>query len=92
MPVSSTFERQDRVAVVTGAARGIGQAVALAFASVVVADVLDLAETVKQVEDHGVRCTAVPTDVTDKAAVERLVATATGTYGGLDVLVTCAGV
>lgn len=96
MPVSSRSDLRDRVAIVTGAARGIGQAVAVAFArdgaSVVVADVLDLADTVSQMEAHGARATAVPTDVTDRGAVERLVATAVETYGGLDVLVTCAGV
>lgn len=96
MPVSSKSELHARVAVVTGAARDIGQAVAVALArdgaTVVVADLLDLTETVKRAEQYGGRCTAVPTDVTDKAAVERLIATATDAHGGLDVLVTCAGV
>lgn len=96
MPVSSRSDLQDRVAVITGAARGIGQAVALAFArdgaTVVAGDVLDLTDTVDRVRAAGGSCTAVPTDVTDKAAVERLVATAVDTHGGLDILVTCAGV
>jgi 3-oxoacyl-[acyl-carrier protein] reductase len=96
MPVSSKSELVGRVAVITGAARGIGQAVALAFARdgayVVAADVLDLDDTVKQVEALGQRCVGVPTDTTDKAAVGRMVSTAVETFGGLDVLVTCAGV
>jgi 3-oxoacyl-[acyl-carrier protein] reductase len=94
--VSSQPDLRGRVAVITGGARGIGQAVALAFAregaDVVVGDLLDLDDTVAQVEAAGGRCSAVRTDVTSKADAEALVAEATRVHGGLDVLVTCAGV
>lgn len=96
MPISSRVDLDDKVVVVTGAARGIGRAVSVACAregaTVVAADVLDLADTVERVRATGRRCVPVPTDVTDKAATERLVATAVDECGGLDVLVTCAGV
>lgn len=96
MPISSKVDLDGRVAVVTGAARGIGRAVAVACAregaTIVAADVLDLGDTVARVEEHGRRCVPVPTDVTDRAATEQLVATAVDECGGVDVLVTCAGV
>ena len=86
------------VAVVTGAASGIGAALAAAFGQagcrVVVADV----ETTRLagVRDHlsarGVEVLAVPTDVADAAAVERLAQTAVDHFGRVDVLCNNAGV
>jgi 3-oxoacyl-[acyl-carrier protein] reductase len=96
VPVSGRTDLRGQVAVVTGAARGIGQAVAVALAregaDVVVGDLLDLDDTVKQVEALDRNCVGVRTDVTVAADQEALVAAATGRFGRLDVLVTCAGV
>lgn len=81
-------------AVVTGAARGIGQHVALelgrAGAAVTVLDVLDVAETVERIESDGGAASGRRTDVTDRAAVSAAMAEAGA--DGLDVLVTAAGV
>ncbi len=96
MPVSSSADLTDRVAVVTGAGRGIGRATAVALAregaDVVVGDVIDQSGTVTDVESLGRRCVAVPCDVTRAADSAALVAAAVDGLGRLDVLVTCAGV
>ena len=98
-----------RVAVVTGASRGIGaataEAVAAAGAHVVLAarDHEALGRVAERIRDTGGRATAVPTDVSEEAAVQRLfaeaerVATAdraakAGRAGSLGALVCAAGV
>ena len=88
-----------KVALITGGASGIGRAAARLLAErgahVVVGD-LNL-EGAQQVADelvaaHGVRrAVAVGADVTDEAAVERMVRHAVLAYGGLDILVASAG-
>jgi NAD(P)-dependent dehydrogenase (short-subunit alcohol dehydrogenase family) len=89
---------QGRVAVVTGAASGIGRGIARAFAAkgchVVVADVDDAgaAELAREVEGRGVRSLAVRCDVTDPAALEAVAERAWGHFGAVDVLCNNAGV
>ena len=87
-----------KVAIVTGGGSGIGRATATAFAragaSVVVAD-LDansLDDTIREIKDAGGEGTGVVTDVSRAADVERMVASATDTYGGLDVAFNNAGI
>lgn len=86
-----------KVAVVTGAAKGIGQAIAERYgregAKVVVADI-DAAgaqAVVDGINAAGGTATAVPTDIADEAAVEALFAKTTETYGAVDILVNNAG-
>jgi NADP-dependent 3-hydroxy acid dehydrogenase YdfG len=87
-----------QVAIVTGAGRGIGRAVAEAFAAEGASVVLaartagDLERVAKDVERAGVRALVVPTDVADDPAVDRLVTRAVETLGRVDILVTAAGV
>jgi 3-oxoacyl-[acyl-carrier protein] reductase len=86
-----------KVAVVTGASRGIGKAVAhslLAEGSAVAicarnAERLDAA--VHELSEAGGRVFGVPTDVTDEAAVRKFVAAALETFGRIDILVNNAG-
>ena len=83
-----------RVAIVTGAARGIGQAYALRLAAeganIVVADQLDGAETVRQVEELGRACLAVRLDVTEWDQVERMASQTVDRFGRIDVLMNNA--
>jgi 3-oxoacyl-[acyl-carrier protein] reductase len=89
---------RDRVAIVTGAARGIGGAIAAAFAEegadVVIADRLG-EEAAKPVLDAvaaaGRRALLVPTDVSDEASVRAMVERAYEEFGEIDVLVNNAG-
>src|SRR5438309_8987088 len=87
-----------KVVVVTGASSGAGRAIALAFARTGAQVVLaarreqPLAEVVQQCEDAGGSALAVPTDVTDAAAVQALADAATGFGGRIDVWVNNAGV
>ncbi len=88
---------ENKVAIVTGGARGIGRAVAKRFASdgarVVVADIDEDAgsDAVEEIGAYGavrfIRC-----DVGDKADVENLVASTVETWGAVDVLVANAGI
>jgi NADP-dependent 3-hydroxy acid dehydrogenase YdfG len=88
----------DQVAIVTGAGRGIGRAVALAFAAEGARVVLasrsraDLAAVAGTIREQGGNALALPTDVTQDAAVEALVDQAAAQLGRIDILVTAAGV
>jgi 3-oxoacyl-[acyl-carrier protein] reductase len=90
------FDLSDRAAVVTGAARGIGRAVALQLgrsgARVVVADVEPLDETLALLHQAGAHACAVPTDVGRRDAVVGLVERAVTEFGALDVMANVAGI
>jgi NAD(P)-dependent dehydrogenase (short-subunit alcohol dehydrogenase family) len=83
----------DRVCIVTGGASGIGRAIAARFhaegARVVVADVNAAGAATAA---RGLGGLAVPTDVRDPAAVDRLVRATLETFGRVDVLVNSAGI
>ena len=89
---------QGQVAVVTGAASGLGRSIAMRYAAegaaVVVAD-LDAGASgvvVEAIEKAGGRGLAIAMDVTDEAAVDRGVAATMETFGRLDVMVSNAGI
>jgi len=87
-----------RVAVVTGAGRGIGEAIARGYAregAIVCCSARTESEiqaTVHAIEREGGRAFAVSADVTDAASVTRMLATTIERAGGLDILVINAGV
>jgi NADP-dependent 3-hydroxy acid dehydrogenase YdfG len=87
-----------QVAVVTGAGRGIGHAVATALAREGATVVLaartrqQLAAVAAEIRETGGAALAIPTDVTQDAAVEAMVEQAIAELGRLDILVTAAGV
>jgi 7-alpha-hydroxysteroid dehydrogenase len=91
------FKLDGKVAVVSGAGKGIGADIAIALAEagadVVVAarTEADIAETVRQIEDRGRRGLAVVCDVTSEDQLKGLVDTTRSTFGRIDILVNNAG-
>ena len=92
-----TFRLDGRRALVTGASRGIGRDVALAFASagadvaISARDEAKLASVAQEIEALGRKAVVVPADVLDGDAVRGAVDTAAAELGGLDVVVNNAG-
>jgi NAD(P)-dependent dehydrogenase (short-subunit alcohol dehydrogenase family) len=86
-----------RTALVTGGGRGIGRAVALAFARLGAGVAIagrtpeTLAATAGEIEALGVGCLAVPTNIREVEQVERLVAATVERFGAVDFLVNNAG-
>lgn len=94
----SNHQLQNKIAVVTGAGRGIGRAIALAYGQAGAAVVCaartgsEIEQAVQAIEQAGGRGLAVVTDVTDPPVVEALFRQTVAAFGGLDLLVINAGV
>lgn len=87
---------KDKVAIVTGAARGLGKGIAKKLAEegakVVIADMAGADETAKEICDEGGIASGFQVNVTDQAEVQALVKYAVDTYGTLDIMVNNAGI
>ena len=93
------MELDGKVAIVTGAGRNIGRSIALALAAGGAAVIVNArqnraeAETVaREIESAGGRALAQLADVTDPAAVEKMVAVAVDRFGRIDILINNAAV
>ncbi len=86
---------RDKVAVITGAARGIGAAFAIGFAGegarVVVADIGDGTDTVAAIEKAGGEALFVKTDVSRQEQCDAMAKAAVDRFGAVDILVNNAG-
>jgi 7-alpha-hydroxysteroid dehydrogenase len=95
--ISEAFSLADRVAIVTGAGKGIGRACALALAqagadvALAARTAADLEAVAELVRALGRRALVVPTDVADEAALDNLVARTLAELGSVSLLVNNAG-
>lgn len=96
--IPQEFRLDGKVAIVTGAGRGIGKAVALAMAEAG-ADVVaaartaeEIGQTAVEVGQMGRSCLAIPTDVAKSDQVEAMVAKTVLEFGRIDILVNNAGI
>lgn len=96
--LSDLLVLKDKAAIVTGGAKGIGQAIAYrlaeAGAKVLVADLDEVAAqaAAKELTDHGWTATAVSVDVSNEEDVKRMIAACKDEFGSIDILVNNAGI
>ena len=90
------MQQENRVAFVTGAARGIGRRVAMILAEggyqIAANDLQAPEQTVEELRSAGARALSVPGDVSDEAAVRGMAEVVIGEFGRIDVLVNNAGI
>lgn len=95
--VLDRFKLTDKVAIVTGAGKGIGKGIALALAEAgahvvcLARTAADIEETAELVRARGRRALAIPCDVTNEEQLEQSVNTAVKEFGRIDILVNNAG-
>ena len=98
MQISTSFELNNKVAIITGASKGIGKAIARAFgqqgAKVIV--VSRKAEAVNETADEfrkeGIDATGIAAHMGDPVQIKNLVEQTIQTYGGIDILVNNAAI
>ena len=92
------MQLKDKVAIITGGGRGIGRAIAIAYAAegarVVIAarSTTQLDEAVGEIEAKDGKVLAVPTDVRVRSEVENLIQQTVAQFGRIDILVNNAGI
>ena len=96
MMILDKFKLDEKVAIVTGAARGLGQGMAIglaeAGADIVLVDILDMSETHQQIEKLDRRCEAVKADLSKKESVDLIINKTLEIMGSIDILVNNAGI
>lgn len=95
--MANRFDLKGKTAIVTGAGRGIGKALALGLAeaganiAAVARTTADLEQTIAEAREKGVRAYAIQADLTESAAADRIVTETVENLGGLHILVNNAG-
>jgi 3-oxoacyl-[acyl-carrier protein] reductase len=92
------MQLENRVAIITGAGRGIGQAIALAYAkegaklALAARTLSELEETAQQAKALGAEVLVIPTDISDQTQVDEMVWRTVDRYVTIDILVNNAGI
>ena len=91
------FNLAGKVAIVTGASRGLGAGMAIGLAEagadlVVVASSARLQETVDKIKALGRRCLGIQADLIDTRVIPQIIDATLKEYGRIDILVNCAGI
>lgn len=91
------FNLAGKVAIVTGASRGLGAGMAIGLAEagadlVVVASSARLQETVEKIKALGRRCLGIQADLIDTKVIPQIVDATLKEYGRIDILINCAGI
>jgi 2-deoxy-D-gluconate 3-dehydrogenase len=96
MAILDQFKLDGKVAIVTGAARGLGQGLAFglaeAGADIAAVDVIDLAETKAGVEKRGRHCAPIEADLSKSDCVPHIVDATLKAFGHIDILFNNAGI
>lgn len=90
------FKLNGKIAIVTGSARGLGQAMAVglaqAGADIALVDLLDMSNSRMQIEKLGRRCITISADLSHKDCVDAIVKQTVDQLGGIDILFNNAGI
>lgn len=90
------FNLDDKIAIVTGGSRGLGKAMALGLAKagahVVISDILDTSEAVKEIKQYDDEAFGIKVDVTKESDVKKMISKTLDQFGSIDVFVNNAGI
>ena len=90
------FKIDNKTAIVTGAGRGLGQALAMglaeAGANLALVDVIDMSETAKKIEALGKKAICITADLSSKDCVEGIITKTKEAFGSIDILFNNAGI
>jgi 2-deoxy-D-gluconate 3-dehydrogenase len=94
--ILDNFQLNGKVAVVTGAGRGLGQGAALGFAEagadLALVDLISTDETAQGVRALGRRACQIQANLVERAAVQRIIDVTVRAFGGIDILLNNAGI
>ncbi|MBS3748237.1 MAG: SDR family oxidoreductase [Candidatus Thermoplasmatota archaeon] len=93
---NNLFNLNGKVAVITGAARGLGKSMAIGLAKfgahVVITDVIDTSETLKEIKKFDDQSFDLQVDVSDKSDVDTMIKKTVDHFGSIDIFVNNAGI
>src|SRR5262245_17290561 len=94
--ILDSFKLNGKTAIVTGAARGLGQGMSLALAEagadIIAVDILAADDTRKQVEALGRKCWTLTANLGNRKEIYSMIEEAKKASSHLDILVNCAGI